>query len=362
MRWHSLPLAALVALALVPATARAYAPPGFIGISPQSVLAATDFELMEEAGIRSVRLPLYWSAVQPRNPSLGKPDWSGFDQDVRMAAEHGIAVFPDLYGTPAWAASEPSQEPVESAQQRWGWASFLRAAVARYGSDGSFWEENPELPFFPIRRWEIWNEENIITFSYQPNPARYVKLIRLSGRVLHEAEPGSQAIVGGLFGRPLHTPPNVGSGAFLARLYRTPGLTQDFDGVGLHPYVAHASEIRGEIEELRRIMLANHDPSMPIYVTELGWGSSNGPSRWQVGLYGQAEELDQAFSMLTLNRQRWRIGGVWWFSWTNGGTCIFCGSAGLLTAHREAKPAWYQFNAWTDGDPEAVPRASFLSR
>ena len=34
-------------------------------------------------------------------------------------------------------------------------------------------------------------------------------------------------------------------------------------------------------------------------------------------------------------------------------------SAGLLTEKREAKPAWYRFNAWTGGDPGIVPRARF---
>ena len=61
--------------------------------------------------------------------------------------------------------------------------------------------------------------------------------------------------------------------------------------------------------------------------------------------------------MLSANRMRWRIGGVWWFTWTDeGGSCVFCGSAGLLTADREAKPSWYRFNAWTGGDPDTVPR------
>ena len=50
--------------------------------------------------------------------------------------------------------------------------------------------------------------------------------------------------------------------------------------------------------------------------------------------------------------------GVWWFTWTDeGGTCIFCGSAGLLNRHYEAKPAWYRFIEWTGGEPEAVPSA-----
>ena len=237
-------------------------------------------------------------------------------------------------------ASRPSQEPVETAWQRWGWSSFLRAAVARYGPEGSFWEENPELPFMPIRSWEIWNEENLVTFSHNPDPARFARLMRLSGRVLHEADPGSKVIVGGLFGRPLQTPPNVQSGDFLSRLYRARRVKQFFDGVALHPYVAEAGAMRAQIENLRRIMRVHHDAATPLYITELGWGSNDGPSRWERGLYGQAEELDQAFSMLSTNRLRWRIGGVWWFSWTDqSGACQFCDSAGLLTdAAKRSRP------------------------
>lgn len=355
--------AVLAVLVPAPCVAVASFPPGFLGVSPQSPLTSSDFELMKEAGIRSVRLPMDWSAIQPENPSDLSPRWSEFDHDVAIAAEHGIRIFPFLGSTPSWAAPRPIQEPIETAVQRAGWSNFLRAAVARYGPKGSFWEENPELPFLPIRSWEVWNEENLVTFSYHPDPARYAKLFRFSARVLHEADPSSRVIAGGLFGHPLQTPPNVSSGGFLSRLLRAPGITQAIGGVALHPYLFHAREMHPEIEELRRIMRSNGAASVPMYVSEIGWGSANGPSRWDRGLYGQAEELNSAFSMLSAQRLHWRIGGIWWFSWTDrGGGCQFCGSAGLLTAQREAKPSWYQFNAWTGGDPDTVPRARFLAR
>jgi hypothetical protein len=359
-----LTVTAALAVLTPPPVVRAAPPPGFFGISPQSPLSGAECELMAQAGVRSVRLPLVWSAVQPQNPSIAKPQFSAFDREVRLAAEHGISVLPFLWGAPSWAAPEPKWEPVRTAWQRWGWIAFLRDAVARYGPQGSFWQENPTLPFLPIRRWEIWNEENLINFSYHPDPSRYARLIRLSGRVLHRTEPGSKVIVGGLFGDPLQTPPNVSSTAFLSELYRNPATREDFDAVALHPYVASAEQMRGEIRALRGVMGAHHDAGAGFSVTELGWGSAEGPSRWEVGPYGQAEELDQAFSILAANRVRWRIGGVWWFSWTDReGTCsVFCTTAGLLTAAGEAKPAWYAFNAWTGGDPETVPLAQLPAR
>jgi hypothetical protein len=120
--------------------------------------------------------------------------------------------------------------------------------------------------------------------------------------------------------------------------------------------------MEGEIENLRRVMNFNADAATPLYVTEMGWGSAGHESRWERGPIGQARELDRAFAMLTGQRGRWNIGGVWWFSWADqAGSCQFCDSAGLLTDEREAKPSWYRFNAWTGGDPATVPRASSLA-
>ncbi len=355
-----IPLTATL-LALTPASAgTATLPPlGFIGMSPQGATEASDYALMEEAGITSVRQPLNWASIEPRAGDRFAPRWEGLDEQVGLAAEHGIRTFMFLWGTPSWVSPRLGGEPVTNARQRGEWLRFLRAAVFRYGPRGSFWREHRDLPRLPVRQWEIWNEENIVTFSKEPDPERFGRLVRISGRLLHHADPGSTVILGGLFGRPLQTPPNVPSVGFLSALYRIPGIKRDFDGVALHPYVADAHALEWEIDGLRRVMIFNGDAATPLYVTEMGWGSDSFESRWERGPAGQARELDRAFALLTGGRRRWNIGGVWWFSWTDAaGSCQFCDSAGLLTARREAKPAWYRFNAWTGGDAGTVPRAS----
>jgi hypothetical protein len=352
--------AATLALA-VPAAAsgQGLAPPGFVGISPQSEPSASDYRLMEEADLRSIRLPLYWFQVEPVSPFFRQPNWSSFDRSVELAARQGMRVLPFVWGTPPWLAAQARVEPVDGGWRRRAWQSFLRAAVRRYGPRGDLWRENPDLPYMPIRSWEIWNEANILTFG-RADPERFARLIRISGQVLRAADRGAKLIVGGLFGRPLQIPPNIGSGDFLSRIYRARGVKRWFDGVALHPYVADAAAMRGQILNLRRVMRVHHDARTPIYITELGWGSDSYESRWERGLRGQARELDQAFAMLAGHRLSWRIGGVWWFSWADAnGACQFCDSAGLLTGSREAKPSWYRFNAWTGGDAGTVPRASF---
>jgi hypothetical protein len=350
----------LLTLALAPVAGASVEPPSFTGISPQSADTATDFALMRSSGVKTVRLPMYWSSIQSENRFVSRPDFDAFDHEVKLAAEHGISVFPFLFSTPEWVAPDPRTLPVATPWERWAWSVFLHDAANRYGPGGSFWRENPDVPYFPIREWEIWNEENIVTFTSPVSPASYAKLLRISGRILHAADPGSKVIVGGLFGRPLQVPPNLPSGAFLSDLYRARSVKSDFDGVALHPYVAEAGAIRGQVRNLRRILRVHHDAQTGIYITELGWGSASYQSRWERGLRGQARELNEAMAMLVANRRAWRIDGVWWFSWRDQqGACQFCDSAGLLTEDREAKPAWYQFNAWTGGDPDTVPRADF---
>lgn len=355
------PILALALLALFPSAAGASLPPGFIGISPQNAANSADYQLMREAGVRSVRLPLFWSSVQRHSPLVEPPDWTDFDRNVELAAEQGMRIMPFIISTPGWVAPEWNVLPVRSAWQRWAWASFIRATVRRYGSGGTFWDEHPDLNRQPIRTWEIWNEMNIVTFVRDPDPVRYATLLRIAGRILHREDPGSQVLIGGFFGRPLQIPPNVASGDFLTRIYRARNVKRFFDGVALHPYVADVRGMAAQLRNLRRIMRRHHDAGTRLYVTELGWGSRAGPTRWERGLWGQANRLSRSFALLSRQRLNWRLAGVWWFSWTDeGGTCQFCGSAGLLTAAREAKPSWYRFIAWTGGDPDIVPRAPVL--
>ncbi|MGE5407744.1 MAG: hypothetical protein ACM3NV_03945 [Syntrophothermus sp.] len=350
-------IVALAALGPGPAGAAAYLPEGFIGVAPQGPTSSGDYELMHEAGVRSVRMGLSWSSVEPEDPLFFPPSWAGVGHVGGAAALARISVMPVVLESPAWVAGDPKVMPVRTAWQRGAWTRFLREAAARYGPEGEFWEQHPRLPYLPLERWEIWNEQNIVTFARPPDPVGYAKLLRISGRALHSADPGAEVILGGLFGRPLQVPPNVASGDFLQRVYRAGRVKPYFDGVALHPYVADVRAIGEQIRNLRRIMRLHGDARTPLYLTELGWGSRAGPTRWERGLYGQANELSRAFAMLSANRLRWRIGGAWWFSWADAPEgCGFCRSAGLLTEDREAKPSWYRFNAWTGGNPDIVPR------
>ena len=43
-------------------------------------------------------------------------------------------------------------------------SAFVRSLVERYGTGGTFWEENPDLAARPIRYYDIWNEPYVPRF------------------------------------------------------------------------------------------------------------------------------------------------------------------------------------------------------
>src|SRR5262245_25064556 len=102
-------------LALAPAVAGSLAvspPPGFIGISPQGATDETDYRLMREAGITSVRLPLNWAGTEPDAADRRHPGWFWLDEQVGLAAANGITAYFFIWGTPDWVSPRMGGEPV----------------------------------------------------------------------------------------------------------------------------------------------------------------------------------------------------------------------------------------------------------
>ena len=332
-------LAAL--LLIVPASAQAL-PRGFFGIAPQTGIGSKDTARMRGGGLETIRAPLQWGSVQPK--PRGGFDWSSFDVVVATAAAGRLEVLPFLCAPPRWASGH-TRLPIDSGRQRRAWAELARAAVERYGPRGTFWEEHAPgskdpLPRLPIRAWQIWNEENFFYFTRRASPTRYAKLLAISHRAIHRADPRATVVIGGLFGNPKQTPPAAMDAAdFLDRLYRVRGAKADFDAVALHPYAADAAELRVLVEGVRQVMLSHGDRRGALYLTEMGWGSqARSPVSFEVGLRGQAQELRAAYGYLLGARNRLNLKQVDWFSWKDANLCSFCDSVGLFRQGQRFKP------------------------
>jgi hypothetical protein len=348
VRRTAITLTLLLAASLLAAPAAQALPRGFFGIVPQTAIGKRDMARMRAGGVETIRTMVSWSAIQ-QSPQ-GEYDWGGLDDTVALAAEQHLEVLPFLISTPGWLARDWRTLPVANGRQRQAWAEFVRAAGERYGSRGEFWTEHGPfskrpLPKLPIRAWQIWNEENFFYFAKPASPTRYARLLAITHRAMHRADPRADLVLGGLFGSPGRGP---GAVEFLGRLYRVRGVKANFDAVALHPYAADTGALRSLVEGVRQVMVRHHDRRAGLYLTELGWGSQNDPRvvSFEVGLHGQARELRGAYRYLIGNRHRLGLRQIDWFTWKDlAGSCNFCDSSGLFRrgAHFRPKPAWPAF-------------------
>ena len=323
-----------------------------------------------------MRIPIEWAAVQP---TRGQINWSVFDPFVEEAAKNNVELLPFLTSPPGWAvpaasvpqgggAKAPARLPV-SGTAATAWSNFVKSAVERYGPEGKFWSENPLVPAHPITNWQIWNEPNFKYFVAKPNPTEYGKLVKLSATAIKSVAPTAKVILAGLFAKPAGgrhlnskgkvaagTSPNWYGAYFLEQMYKTnPGIKSSFQGVSLHPYVARYRQLTPEIEETRKVMVANGDSSKGLWITELGWSSEppQGPSNvFAVGAAGQARELKGAFTLLKGAAAKFHIQKVYWFSVDDRAeACNFCNGSGLFKKGFVPKKSWTEYTKFTGGTP-----------
>jgi hypothetical protein len=368
-------LVLIVALGVFAGNAAAL-PAKFFGVVPQSSLSQEQFNTLKVGGVKTMRVPLVWAAVQPKRG--GTYNWSEFDTQVERAALSGIELLPFAIGAPSWAvptanvpgapgAKAPARLPATGSAAT-AWSSFLKAAVARYKPGGAFWTEHPLVPAGGINTWQIWNEPNFKYFVAKPNPTEYGKLVKLSATAVKSANRSGQVVLAGLFAKPAGgrrlagkrvanpTSPNWFASYFLEQMYKTnPGIKSSFQGVALHPYVAHYQQLPAEIEELRGVMTRAGDGAKGLWITELGWSSEppQGPSNvFAVGAAGQARELKGAFTLLKADQPKFRLQRVYWFSVDDAPeTCNFCNGSGLFKKGFIPKKSWTEFTKFSGGTP-----------
>jgi hypothetical protein len=352
--------AGLVANAQTGAAKPPLPPRDFFGIDPQTPPTDADARYMKAGGIDTIRWPLTWESVQPTARS--GYHWESFDPVVEVAARHGMRVLPILYGSPKWLSRKMTKMPIDSVRARKAWIGFVEAAVKRYGPEGEFWTQHaPGVQYateiahpLPIRSWQVWNEANFFYFAYPVSPQRFVRLLKITSPAIKRFDPGAKVILSGLFGEPTATGKRgMPAAKFLAAVYRTPGVKRLFDGIALHPYAVDTETLEEMVEALHDVTLENHD-RVPLYITEIGWGSQNDFNQvaFEQGIRGQVKQLRAAYTYLLENRNRLDLKQVYWFSWKDiAGGCTFCDSVGLFREGErfKPKPAWRAFVALTGG-------------
>jgi hypothetical protein len=305
-------------------------------IAPEPLPGASLLDTLGHGGAGTLRVNLAWSSVQA-GPSAPF-DWSHYDPVIAGAARNGIHVLPTIYSSPLWVEPSPETPPLGAALPRF--QSFVRAAVRRYGSDGTFWSDHPDLPTLPITDWELWNEPNSpIFWKPAPDAAQYASLLAAFHSTVRSADPVAQILIGGLFPTPSG---GIPMGEFLAQLQRA-GADADFDAASLHPYARNPAQALQRISQLRSGLRAAGAGTKPIWVTEVGWASGGAPSSVTVGPTRQAAYVTELFRLASAARQRLGIAGVIWYSLIDTPGPVWVTNCGLFDVNGSPKPSWSAF-------------------
>lgn len=319
----------LAALAAPAGAAERSVPRSFVGADADSPLidgpvdTPTQLGWMSAAGVESIRAPFDWRATQPYRTWAEVPpdqvsryrdedgiptDWSWIDRIVVPAVARRMTVLPVPLTAPRWAAQEgpqvspPPQDPND-------YARFMTTLVRRYGPNGRFWAEHPELPRVPIRHWHIWNEVHFDEFWPKPWEAEYVAMLRAARKAIKAADPRARVILAGLAND---------SWNHLERIYDAGGRRY-FDTVAIHPFTARVAGVVTIARRARAVMARHGDRKKPLMITELSWTSARGRTSRRFGNEttepGQAKKLDQAYKLLARERKRLRLERVYWYTW-----------------------------------------------
>jgi polysaccharide biosynthesis protein PslG len=359
----SIAVCAALCATLVPATAGARVHSSkLFGLASATYFedppSASEFATMHATGVRTFRTQLYWRGIEP-NP--GQFNFVSSDAVVGAAASAGVHILPYLAGSPDWVTgctggqivcdATPPRSPAELA----AWRAFITTVVGRYGPGGTYWNgpyqlQFPGHPAAPIKDWQVWNEPNLQRF-YRPRPkARsYVKLLKVAAKAIRGRDHRAQIVLAGLAPGLKGSNKAILMPRFLRSLYGVRGAKRYFDAVAIHPYAPNLSQLATNLNGARRIINQGGDRRAPIWLTEVGWGS--GPAHagdpHSKGLQGQANLVGKSFRLFERRHKRWRLGKVFYFSWTdtpNGGSSWYA-NAGLLYANLSPKPAWGTFRS-----------------
>jgi hypothetical protein len=312
-------IAALLAAAPLAQGARSV-PEGFYGVMwDRAVTLAppgvqdSQWDLMASSGVESVRTVFSWADAQPRR---GTPiSFVDTDPVVRRAALRNASVLPVVFYAPPWARAY-RRRFTSPPKKRNDYVTYLAALVQRYGPDGTFWTENPDLPKRPLREWQIWNEPHLPAYWDAPEkgPYGYAKnyplLLRASYNIVKTADPGAKIVMAGITQKAWEE---------IEVLYKH-HVKKYFDVAAIQIFPQTVKRSVKATKLVRDAMRRRGDGRKPIYLTEITWPASKGRTvgvryQRQETPRGMASKLTQLYRAMARRRRALGVRKVFWYTW-----------------------------------------------
>jgi hypothetical protein len=237
-------------------------------------------------GAKTIRIFVNWPDFEPNNAAQFPNRTPGYsthaagnivddmDRIVSVINAGGAKPIFTIWRTPSWAngTSDPFVPPTDPSD----YANFAGAFAKRYAGQ--------------VAGYEVWSEEDLDAFwnegPYDPKARaeQYVPLLRAAHHAIAANDPAATVIAGPLVANDY---------PFLAAMYAA-GAGGTFDAVAVHTDTAclvtspdqyYIDKSQGNrigqfsflgYREVHQTMVDNGDGAKPIFMTEIGWSSTNG--------------------------------------------------------------------------------------
>ena len=285
-------------------------------LSGQTERVDGDLARIHDLGVGFVRSTVDWRDVEPTAPQGGRRHFAftTLDQWMELVSRNGLAWEPIVIGAPApdWAIRADAGRSGCGAllrQPTGDYIAMLRAVARRYGRDGSFWADHPDLRPAPVTTYEIWNEANLSTFwCPRPDPAAYGRLYATARAALHAVDPRAVTLLGGL--APVTASQSSAQGVktsfttFLAQMVAAdPDLKDAMDAIAFHPYGNTPDDVLHNIVAFRKQLTELGLGDVPVVANEYGWPTRGiSPINPAVSEETRTTDLTQATELLAQSR------------------------------------------------------------
>jgi hypothetical protein len=333
---------AAAALAAGP-TSGAMAQSDFVGVVAEDVFAgdtayrAQALAAQRQLGIGVIRQTFHWNQIEV---SPGVYDWGAYDAYMRQLAQNNMKVLPILFSPPAFYSKTGSRRGTYPPKSNGTIAGFGAAIAARYGPNGSFWAQNPDVPKVPVTAYQVWNEPNLpVYWPTGPKAKEYARMLKAVSSGVKKVDPAAEIVTAGM-------PQSVLSKQtlleYLEDLYKAKGKT-GFDTLAVNPYARNGKELVKRLRDVRKLMNRYRDRRAKIWVTEIGWATEGPSSPFRKGTAGQAQLTSAAVRSMQAQRSRLGLRGFVLYSWKDsppypGGKDFWGLHTGLLDANGAPKP------------------------
>jgi hypothetical protein len=306
----------------------------------------TQLTTVQTDGVQVVRADAAWANIEPAPPGPNGHGWqlAQIDAWVRALATHHLSWQPIIDFSVWWAKTCPGFcAPTNNTY----YSEFAQEIASRYGAHGSFWSQNPSIPYYPAQTFEIWNEENVSTY-WMP-AARYATLYLAAHDAIHAVDPTASVIVGGLADDSQAFNPTQDYPAwYVFQMFAAdPALRGHVDGFGLHPYGSTASAVEQWVAHFRGVLTSVGEGSAPIDITEVGWPTGDTSYEgWRAAMMNRLA--------LDLSRSNCGIGLLAPYDWINPGQQNGWSDFGLVKNNGNTSVLRKSGMAWFNGLGQAV--------